>query len=109
MHFLLLCCLGLDFFETCIKDSVVIGSSLGVFLCGALLQRDPVVESFLSWELIPVPSTVGTVPKTRKYYRYAILVRLVHKRVIGGIRIKTTATQNIVCLIDCLFLFFLLQ
>lgn len=44
------------------RDSVVIWSSLGVFLCGALLQRDPVVEPLLSRELISEPSPVGTVP-----------------------------------------------
>lgn len=71
-------------------DCVVIGSSSGVFLRGALLQRHPVVESLLSWELIPVPPAVGTVPKTWKCYRYTQRTRLwIHKLVLGGIKIKT--------------------
>lgn len=67
-----LCCLVFVcfFWLLCKSDSVAVGSSLGVFLCGALLQRDPVVESLLPRELIPVPSTVGAVPKAGEYYRY---------------------------------------
>lgn len=69
--FFQLCLLqAFNFFCINIKESLVIWSSLGVFLCGTLLQRDPVVEPLLSRELIPVPSTMGTVPQTGKYYRY---------------------------------------